>query len=244
VLVLCRRLSSLLIVAALGACSIQPVPVSEHALKDAYQKAIVDAQDAEPGEVDTDLIWISPANPKLLWSPGRDRVLVVTWTSWGGYDEAVGRETRLGPEVWVTAVPELRSHCSAIPTSSHLVLRMEQLLGLPPRNGKTKLVQLWADPRDLFRPAPDPEISDREAELNISTSPRAAVSARHAAWLTDKEKESYGSEGYPWTRLGYTYDWADPASERGLSEFVIEKGALVGVEGVYTAEQYCLRSRS
>ncbi len=45
--------------------------------------------------------------------------------------------------------------------------------------------------------------------------------------------------GYPWTRLGYTYDWGNPGSEVGLSEFVIQGGATVQVAQVYSTQAYC-----
>jgi hypothetical protein len=234
----------LLPAALLTACTTLPRQPTEEALRAAYARAVADARDPEPAEIDKDLVWISPANPQLLWSAGKDRILAVTWTGWNGYDGAVGHEVRLEREVWVTAVPELRRRCNAVPAGADLVLRMEQMLGLPPHDGKTRLVQLWVDPRDMFRPAPDPEVSDSQAGLDFPVSARAAVSGRHVAWFNDLRAKSYGPDGYPWTRLGYTYDWGDPSSEVGLSEFVVEKDAGVIVEGVYTADSYCLRERS
>jgi hypothetical protein len=47
------------------------------------------------------------------------------------------------------------------------------------------------------------------------------------------------SKGYPWTRLGYTYDWGNPESEVGLSEFVVAAGSMVGIEAVSDNETYC-----
>lgn len=44
---------------------------------------------------------------------------------------------------------------------------------------------------------------------------------------------------YPWTRLGYTYDWGNPRADMGLSEFVIKKGAEIAINSVYTTEDYC-----
>jgi len=121
-----------------------------------------------------------------------------------------------------------------------LTLRLEQLLGLPPNYGNNRFVELWIDLNDLFRPSPDPGISDREAELDFPVSNRyVTISAEHIRWFTNKKNTSYGPNGYPWTRLGYTYDWGNPESEVGLSEFVIRKGAVVPIEGVYTIEVYC-----
>jgi hypothetical protein len=113
----------------------------------------------------------------------------------------------------------------------HLPLRLEQLLGLPPAKGYTKFVELWVDPDDLFRPSPDPEVTDTVAQLDFP----AGVSAEHRSWYEENLNTTY-----PWTRLGYTYDWGNPASEVGLSEFVIRKGAAVTIRSVTPTNAYAL----
>jgi hypothetical protein len=45
--------------------------------------------------------------------------------------------------------------------------------------------------------------------------------------------------GYPWTRLGYTYNWNPEASIEGTSEFVIPEGTSVEVCGVVPATEFC-----
>jgi len=204
----------------------------------AYAAAVKDAAEAEPGEVSTALVALDPTNTALRWRDGR--VLLVTWTSWNGYDEAVGTETTLGREVWATAVPQLAEACAGWGSGPDLVLRLEQYLGLPPGNGKDRFVELWADPRDVFRPCPDPEVNDRTCGLGFPVSPRfVVVSPEHVTWFEDLARSSYGEGGYPWTRLGYTYDWGNPVSEVGASEFVIAAGARVGVEAVVPTNAYC-----
>ena len=143
----------------------------------------------------------------------------------------------------MTAVPELRRRCHAFPDGTDLTLRLEELLGLPPHDGKTRLVQLWADPHTMFRPTPDPEVNDSEADLDFPESSRSSVSEEHRLWFNNLRATSYGPKGYPWTRLGYTYDWGSPASHVGLSGFVIDKGAPVTVESVIAAPaDYCQRA--
>ncbi|CAB1082087.1 hypothetical protein D1AOALGA4SA_9725 [Olavius algarvensis Delta 1 endosymbiont] len=39
--------------------------------------------------------------------------------------------------------------------------------------------------------------------------------------------------------MGYIYDWGDPDSEVGLSEFVIRQGASVVLRSVADINQYC-----
>lgn len=209
-----------------------------------YAAAIRDAETADPDEINTQLTAIVPYNDDLIWEgdPGASRVLTVTWTNWDGYDALVGGDTVLSREVWVTAAPEVQTFCAThwiLPDK--LNLRLEQLLGLPPDSGKDRFVELWVDPNDLFRPSPDPEISDHEAGLTLPVSDAfVTVDPNHIAWFDALMASSYGDDGYPWTRLGYTYDWGGCASEVGLSEFVIRSGATVGVRGVTGTWPYCM----
>jgi len=63
----------------------------------------------------------------------------------------------------------------------------------------------------------------------------------YVAWFNRKKAASYGDSGSPWTRLGYTYDWGNPDSEVGLSEFVADTGAEVIIHAVYDIHTYCRR---
>jgi hypothetical protein len=114
------------------------------------------------------------------------------------------------------------------------------LLGVPPNNGKTTFVEFWASPEDLFRPSPDPEITDQEAGLDFPQSAEyVTVDSNYIQWFNNLRNSSYGANGYPWTRLGYTYDWGNPFTRVGASEFVIRSGATVGVYLTATTEEYC-----
>jgi hypothetical protein len=220
-------------------------PMADEQLEQAYQAAINDAEVAEPSEISTHLTAIAPYNDDLIWegAAGTSRVLMVTWTSWTGYDSLVGKSIRVDDlarsvetsrDTWVTAAPELQEFCERQNFDSvGMTLRVEQLMGLPPHNGKTRFVAFWVNPDDLFRPSPDPEISDREAELDFPVSELfVTISAEHVDWFNALKQTSYGTDGYPWTRLGYTYDWGNPSCEVGLSEFVIRSGATVDVQSV------------
>ncbi|MBN1345470.1 MAG: hypothetical protein JXQ73_22450 [Phycisphaerae bacterium] len=214
-------------------------------LEEAFENAVKDAQTAEPGEISKDLTALAAYNDDVIWEgqPGDSRVLTVTWTDWDGYDNLVGQETQLTRDVWVTAVPEVQEFCRTHWIApGNLTLRLEQLLGLPPNDGKTRFVELWADPNDLFRPSPDPEITDHEAGLDFPVSDLfVALDPNYVDWFNAQKQSSYGENGYPWTRLGYTYDWGNPCTDVGLSEFVIRSGANVTVQSVTGNEAYCAR---
>jgi len=43
----------------------------------------------------------------------------------------------------------------------------------------------------------------------------------------------------PWTGLGYTYDWGNPDSEVGASEFILVPGAAYQVKRAVPTAEYC-----
>lgn len=218
-------LFSLLLVAALAQDYRDPV----------YRQAIEDARLAEPSEVCRTLTAIAPDTPGLVWEgePGRSRVLVMRWLKSRELDDFVGRDATMLEASFVTAVPEVAKWFKSHHEKAS-VERLEQLLGLPPRNGKTCFVQLWVWPRDLLRPSPDPEITDREAELDF----RQGVDKAYVRWFSDRKATCYaGVAPYPWTRLGYTYDWGS-SNHVGVSEFVIRAHARVGVRAIVSNEEF------
>ena len=227
---------------AIGAC-FNPVPLPPDQLDKAYKAAVADAAVVEPNEISRNLTAIVDYNDQLVWddSTGEARVLVVTWTSYTGYDSQVGQTITTTRETWVTAAPQVQQFAARQRLKPPgLTLRLEELLGVPPNNGKTRFIEFWAKPADLYRPSPDPEITDQEAELDFPQSTRyVTVDPNYVQWFDNLEATSYGDNGYPWTRLGYTYDWGNAHDHVGLSEFVIRPGATVEVHTVATTEDYC-----
>lgn len=205
-------------------------------LQRSYRQAVQDAVQAEPSEIEP-LLPIVPTTSQLRWRTiaGEPHVLLVTWTNWDGYDNLVGQKTTLSREVWTTPVPEVQNFVKKEqPSADILSLRLEQFLGLPPNNGKTKWVEMWVRPGDLFRPCPDAEITDTRCDLAFP----ANVTPEHRRWVVDLDLSSYGDRGYPWTRLGYTYDWGSPTTDRGADELVVRSGSPVWIEQVKTNADY------
>lgn len=211
-------------------------------LQKAYLDAICDAKTAESEEICRNLTAIVDHNKDLIWEQiqGKRHVLVVNWTDWECYRAKVGQIITAEHDIWVTVVPELKNfliqHADKV---EDLDLRLKQLLGLPQKSGFNLFVEIWVNPDDLFRPSPDPEISDCEAELDFPCSENyMRVNEEYKEWFNCKRRESYKSNGYPWTRLGYTYDWGNPNSDVGLSEFVIKKCSRVKIHDVIPTHEY------
>ncbi|WP_135607307.1 hypothetical protein [Methanococcoides methylutens] len=204
-------------------------------LEQIYRSAIEDAMIAEEDEICKELVPITESNTELQWmeDSGEKYVLVVTWTKYPeSYPVGVNVSTWWG-DTWVMVIPELKGFVQQNDIQDdELTVRLEQLIGLPYDNGNNYFVEMWVMPDDLFRPAPDPEITDTQAQLYFHEN----VSQEHLEWFNSLNSTTY--EEYPWTRLGYTYDWGDPKSDVGLSEYVVKENSQVIINSVSTTHDY------
>ena len=176
-----------------------------------FAEAVQDASRPEAAEIRSNLVALVPGAPGAEWDD-RGRVMVTTWTSYTGYP-AVGQDTTVSRDIFVTSAAEFRAACAAW-TGRFRGPRMEQALGLPLGTNKTLVVAFWADPSTLFRPCPDAEVTDTACQLDFT----AGTSEAHRAWIEDLRSKSYGPNGYPWTQLGYTYDWGKEDDVTSWSE--------------------------
>lgn len=198
-----------------------------------YRRAVVDAMYAEPSEI-YPLINIEKDDPYVWWNETQDKIAVCTWNPQPEV-YADGRMVRSAEVVWVFHPRELAAwYQKSKGTFSDLNLRLEQLIGLQPEEGYTHFSLLWVSPRDLVRPAYNSDIRKSEVRTEFTGKEDAA----YVRWFRENILYSYYPPHYPWTRLGYTYDWADNGTEYGLSEFIIRKGAAFRVEKTYTNAQF------
>jgi len=209
---------------------------------DLIARALLDAEQADEDEVVTDLITLTRDEPGLSWQTDGegDWVQLVAWTDWDGYRAQVGQSVPLGRAIWVTAAPEVQAACRDFGlTGSALTTRLEQYLGIRPGAGKPYFVTLWARPSTVVRPCADPDVSAAACEPTDVATDVHIGTHDHRAWFDDLRARSYGEGGYPWTRLGYTYDWAPGADERGASEFVVPAETTVRIASFTTTDEYC-----
>jgi hypothetical protein len=141
-------------------------------------------------------------------------------------------------ESWFTVPSEWqkKANCFAEMDSVESRTRLLQMLGLPLSTVHTQIVAVYVDAKALFRPSHDPEITDHTSQL---TYPEG-VSANHHDWFEYNVSFSYEpGNAYPWTQLGYTYDWHNPDKAHvGLSEFVAFKGTLAKVKYIKSCWQF------
>lgn len=228
----------------LGACG-GTRPAAESNPEARYRAAIEDARTAEPSEITTALTPLVPYNESLVWRTVRDSIRQVLVVTWGGADTlpraAAGDTVTPDQDVWVTAVPQLRRFCRGLDRRGNaLQLRLAQRLGLPPDADYDRFVELWVRPENLVRPCPDPAVTDRECGLHPpEPSAHVQISDVHRDWFRTLKRTSYGPDGYPFTGLGYTYDWNRSTDEVGPSEFVLRPGETATVNATHTTNEYC-----
>ena len=257
----------------LGACSHSDSTTVD--LDYLYALACQDAQVVSEEKIVRDLTPITTWNEDLIWENGPgSRVLVVSWVSEavaahylcppGGCSSAdackEGREcSQYRYDTWVTVVPELKD---SFRTSTPKPLQIAQLLGLPPGDAQryAYMLEMYVAPQDIFRPCPDPEITDCECELDFPPelfwifNPTDTVYDEqnnlntfvdYQTWFTNRKNYIYTAiYPYPWTGLGYTYDWGNPDNYVGLSEFVVHgkredgSGIAVKINRVCRTDEY------
>jgi hypothetical protein len=150
--------------------------------------------------------------------------------------------------LWVTLKGEVQSACRLWKLSGGpLVDRVAQLLGLPPRSladySDVKMVTLKV-PRNLLRRPCLAEVFDRDGKVACSLKPRVPTSPNLETLV--RQKLNANNDGirqpgmYPFTGLGYTYDW-HPSSRRhiGVSEFVIEPHTRATILSYASTEEHC-----
>ena len=225
------------------ACQTTKINVENTANWNLYKQAVLDAMAPDSSKIDLNLVPINTQNNDLVWKEinGENYLLVVTWkqdiTYYQPYLDSAFYNTGNYP-IWITTAPELLNRIKE-EKYTDVNTRLKQLLGLPPNSVYSYFVEFWVKPSDLFRPCPDREVSDKACSLCFPSN----TDSTHIEWINENRISRYYAcdlfDKYPWTQLGYTYDWnATNVKHLGLSEFVIAKNSNIVVKQIYTTEQY------
>jgi hypothetical protein len=192
------------------------------ALNDHYQKSIAAAAVKEPDY----------ARPLQPIDASRSEVRVAN------IGETIGSKGF----TWVTFPGPLRELCRGKPDP---LLALQQALGLPPeQRQKVWVFTFDVRPADIFRPcASSPDITTTQCTMDLPkrppvTSPKEAAEqaaleqavAEHFVLkqMMDSYRNGFKKPGYPFTAMGWTYNW-DPESPThiGVSEYVVKPKAVI-----------------
>lgn len=218
-------------------------------LVSAYQQSVINASNPTREKIYKKLFSIHESNNQILWKTiqGEEHLLVARFIEdKGGNSIPIDQK-----DIWGTIFPQLYEFCSNY-MAKHpqaklpdLGLRISQLLGLPADRVGFKVVEFWVKPSDIFRPCPDVEITDEQCDINIPEN----ITSEHSFWFNRLRAISYADGyknleygGYPWTQLGYSYDWSPESKDHvGLSEYVVRKGSKIYIQSINSIDEYCKR---
>lgn len=200
--------------------------VSSASLDARYAAAIADAAVFEPGEVVPLPVITDDSMTVVSWIPEPYR---------SSYP--VGQTVGFDWNVWVTAVPQLQERCRTAPYDSSVVYRsVQQYLGLPLAEGARFIATFRVATSDLFRACADPSMTSTSCGETFPDG----TSEAHRAWIATQSLTAYQRPGgFPWTRLGYTYDWSTTATDVGAFEYVVKPNGTIRVIAADTPEAYC-----
>ena len=220
---------------------------------DRYITAVQDMAVAHPFEVvDT-----------LTPLPSSGTYKVATWireSDLSKYPPA--QPVTLTSNIWVTLSPNLQDFCTnygqtVADEDEALNLRVEQRLGLPPGSTNSHFATFEVDADGaggaIFRPCGDPATNTQTCAIGApkACGVGAASCEAHSDFFYHQYYSAFGTAQpveYPWTSLGYTFDWApapvDFTGEAGFvqvgeSEYVIPTGTTVRVASVTPTAEYC-----
>lgn len=164
--------------------------------------------------------------------------------------------------LWASLPDDLRRFCGK---SREPLLKLQQALGLPGKDGDFKVIPLKVDIGKVRRPCfsghsptdsactpslpdlPNEDIAGGATEIEKEELKKRR---QHAlVWTHDWAKHALSSwqigrggksQGYPFTGMGWTWNW-DPDAPHpvGVSEFVIPKGTTILVGLPMTPAQFC-----
>jgi len=197
------------------------------------------------------LFAITTDNKRLVWNEDKTKILVVTWKSQDAYERFFNSQTQTTMDeafvVWVTTVPQVQQFCQGYMHNNpkameeELKLRLKQYLGLNVAWQYDVFVEMWVSPENIFRPCVDPEVSDSECNLKFSNPvPEVKHIQNYPLFYKNLYFQDFRSKpGVPWSGLGYTYDWGNPLTKEGASEFILVPGARYEIKQAVKTMDYC-----
>lgn len=197
------------------------------------------------------VVSLEAASEMVSWNSERNKILLVVWHN-DPEKFAEGRRIQLNDALWTVADKEFRKWYNENKDGvRNWPRRLHQLLGYSPDTTLTYFSTVWADPKDVVRPAyeMDPtkttmrtSFSDEPAEQSVTYYPEGYEAPAESAFGNKDEAFNMGFRNWfdetdakyqrkrplrLWTRLGYTYDWGNESQPYGLSEFIVMKDAEV-----------------
>jgi len=235
----------------------------------AYLRAVQQAQLPDQNPHSTQLDVVTDTSGDIIWQNPLDKpnspLLMSAFTDFAGYDRYYPAQPAPGPsgttyrpELWTTLAGKLQSRLQNVPVQN-IPLRTKQLLGMPSGHKGNRVVEIWTYRESLFRPMGDTDITNP----NSTTDPHNPAQYNlggydqykpFESWWTSQMGTYTGYTPYPWSQLGYTWDWGNPQTVVGMTEFILKAhdernpGQMAinwaQVDGVYSLLSYVYYDRA
>lgn len=139
---------------------------------------------------------------------------------WKGSTRTADRYT------WVFVLKDFKQRCqnkgifaNQYNDQKRLSSRLCKLLGLDTISQRDTIVYMRVHRDDLFRPAYNPNVTRRTVQGDVGQND-SINSLRYQDHKWMRQQQLYNN--YPWTRMGYTYDWgANDDYYVGVTEFIL-----------------------
>lgn len=202
-----------------------------------YWQAVKDTLSISTDEL-YEVLTITKDNPYICWNE-EQQVLMGTYHPYPESYPAGSAVTLQWGDVWVFSPPEAvawyqKYYGHRLPREQNWGWRFNALMGLAPDKHYTHFTLFWVNPRYLLRPAYNMDITSSTGRKNFDDY----VEQDYRQWFFQRMQYAYQQNISPWTRLGYTYDWASEDEEYGLSEFLVRKNTMVRVQQTITVADF------
>ena len=179
------------------------------------------------------LVNLNKNDERTKWNDKGEVLLFTLHQGLDKYQDGKGGVVE-GNEIWLYSTKEMRDWYMLNKMNTfERTLRLKQLLGKDYNSKDTFVSTLWINPSNVSRPA---FISDVNKPMQTSFS--EAETPEFKEWFRNKEGFCYETHKYPWTRLGYSFDWGSDSDRYGMSEFVAFNGASYTVDKTLNIENF------
>lgn len=222
--------------------------------KTLYDVACSDARLPADDDARKDLLTISAGDRGSYWNEDKSALLMCIFHNDDTtYTDKSGEEIAISGIEWAVSAREFKKWRKNNSDVTLDAKRVKQLLGQPEDSDAQYIATVWVKPADIRRAAYQPDITkqlrsgdwntgDEDCPLKAETK-KITIDSEELSfydWFNRYIMECYfgestsdgkGAGNRPWTRMGYTYDWANNGVVYGLSEFIIIGGSDVKVTG-------------
>lgn len=208
-------------------------PTPQHSSEYVYAQAVKDSVTIEPEEI-LPVLKLTKDN-ELVTFNDKNEVLLVTWNKYPDSYLSGQQVTLKYGVVWTFTDQEIalwyKNNKNGV---TDWELRFKQLIGLPVDSQYTHFTAMWVPLDKIKRPAYSWDISNDVTLVKFGEN----TNEKFSQWFDANIIDSYFEGAYPWTRLGYTYDWKEDDIEYGLSEFLVEKDTTATVAFTYSTQDF------